>query len=93
LAATAAYVAITRIAKSGVATDNKTFANISATSASFPLLGGTYGMSCVASTYGTVTLQTLAADGSTWLTAMTAFAANGYESADLPSGTYRVALA
>jgi hypothetical protein len=50
-------------------------------------------MSCVASTYGTVTLQTLAADGSTWLTAMTAFAANGYESADLPSGTYRVALA
>ena len=93
MAATAAYVAITRISKSGVATDNKTFSNISATSASFPLLGGTYGMTFLASTYGTVTLQLLGAAGSSWLTAMTAFAANGYESADLPAGTYRVALA
>ena len=76
-----------------MATDNKRFRNLGATSASFPLLGGTYGMSCSASTYGTVTLQMLGADGSSWLTAMTAFASNGYESADLPAGTYRVALA
>jgi hypothetical protein len=57
------------------------------------LLGGTYGMTCLASTYGTVTLQMLAADWATWLTAMAAFATNGYESADLPAGTYRAALA
>jgi hypothetical protein len=47
----------------------------------------------IASTYGTVTLQALGPDGSTWLTAATAFAANGTETADLCPGQYRVALA
>jgi hypothetical protein len=56
-------------------------------------LGGKYGVTCKASTYGTVTLQILAADGTTYLPAMTAFAADGYASADLPEGQYKVALA
>ena len=34
-------IAITRMTKDGVTTDNKTFTNLAATSASFPLLGGT----------------------------------------------------
>jgi hypothetical protein len=42
---------------------------------------------------GTVTLQKLAGDGSTWLTALTAFSADGYGTAFLPEGDYRVALA
>jgi hypothetical protein len=40
-----------------------------------------------------VTLQTLAADATTWLTALTAFAADGFAVVDLPPGQYRVAVA
>ena len=44
-------------------------------------------------TAGSVTLQRLAPDGSTYVTCMTALTANGYESADLPSGTYKLTVA
>jgi hypothetical protein len=36
-------------------------------------------LACIASTYGTVTLQALGPDGSTYLTAATAFSVNGTE--------------
>lgn len=75
------------------AIDGKSFSNISATTAAFTLDGGTYGVDVVGSGFGTVTLQKLAVDGTTWLTAMTAFSANGYATASLPAGSYRVAVA
>jgi hypothetical protein len=93
MAATAAYVNISHIPVAGAAGDAQGFSNINATTAAFHLLGGKYGVTVKASTYGTVTLQILAADGSTYLPAMTAFAADGYASADLPEGQYKVALA
>jgi hypothetical protein len=73
--------------------DSKTFSNISATTAQFTLLGGTYGVTAVATWGGrSVTLQVLAPDGTTWVTALTAFAANGYGSLSLPPGQYRLAV-
>jgi hypothetical protein len=94
MAATAVYASITSVpGDGGTVSETKAFSNISATTAAFLLKGGKYFLSCIASTYGTVTLQTLGADGSTWLTAATAFAANGTETADLCGGQYRFALA
>jgi hypothetical protein len=43
--------------------------------------------------FGSVTLQTLAFDLTTYITAATAIAANGVTIVDLPAGTYRFALA
>ena len=63
--------------------------NASATGGSFELTGGIYLLECVASLYGTVTLQTLGPDGVTWLNCATAFSANGTETAYLTRGTYR----
>ena len=94
MAATAVYAAITRILKGGESSrDSFAMSNSNATSATFPLMGGTYTVDVIGSTFGTVTLQRLGPDGSTFLTAMTAFAANGTATADLPSGTYKLALA
>jgi hypothetical protein len=94
MAVTAAYLAICTIpGDGGTVSESKTFANIAATTASFLLKGGKYGVSCVGSTFGTATLQVLGPDGTTWLTALTAFAANGYATVDLPIGSYRFALA
>ena len=42
---------------------------------------------------GSVTLQRLAPDGSTYVTVLTAFTTAGYASANLPSGTYQIAIA
>jgi hypothetical protein len=69
------------------------FSNIAATTAAFTLSGGTYQLTVVGATFGTVTLQVLGGDGSTWLTAQTAFAANGTASVNLAPGSYRFALA
>lgn len=73
--------------------ESQVFSNIAANTAGFTLRGGNYGVKCMGTGFGTVTLQVLADDGSTWLTAMTAFSAAGYASAYLPSGTYRFAVA
>jgi hypothetical protein len=93
MAATAVYVNINRIPYWSVADDAKAFLNINATTAAFQLQGGKYNVDVIGSTFGTVTLQRLGPDGSTYLTAMTAFAANGLAVADLPKGQYKVALA
>lgn len=95
MAATGAYVRIACI-PAGVAyqTDaGPVISNISSTTAAFQLAGGLYGVTVVATNYGTVTLQILGPDDSTYLTAMTAFSANGYATANLPPGKYKVALA
>ena len=74
--------------------DSQTFTNISADTEVFNLAGGEYGKSVVATwESSSVTLQILAADESTWLTAATPSTANGFETADLPPGQYRFHVA
>lgn len=96
MAVTAVYVRLAHIFRGdGVQGVDRvvTFSNISATTASFHLAGGTYHITVVGATFGTVTLQVLGGDGSTYLTAATAFAANGAVSVNLAPGTYRFVLA
>jgi hypothetical protein len=93
MAATLASVSITRIPADATASENKSFSGISASSSAFVLQGGKYQVSCVASTYGTVALSVLSADGSTFLPSFTAFAANGVQVIDLGQGQYKVVLA
>ena len=73
----------------------KKWSNISATPATFALRGGLYTLTVMATwnSTGTVTLQRLAPDASTYVTALTAFSANGYATAQLPSGTYKLTIA
>jgi hypothetical protein len=69
-----------------------TFSNISATPTSFALQGGLYAVTAKG-TWGTATLQRLAADATTYVTCLTAIAADGYATVSLPPGTYRLLLA
>jgi len=95
MAASAAYVALTHIPTAAApGREAVQFSNIGATTASFRLTGGQYGLTVVATfAAGSVTVQILAWDGTTWLTAMTAVTVAGYSSAYLPGGVYRIALA
>lgn len=68
------------------------FSNISATTAAFALRGGRYNVDVIGTGFGTVTLQRLGPDGSTWLPALANFTANGTQLADLASGSYRFAI-
>lgn len=71
------------------------FSNLSATPTTpFTLRGGAYGVT-VHATWGggSVTLQRLAADGSTYVTVLDAFTADGYASVNLPGGTYQLTIA
>jgi hypothetical protein len=70
------------------------YSNISATPAEFKLRGGCYGVMANATWGGgSATLQRLSADGSTYVTVLTAFSADGYAPVNLPSGTYRFLVA
>jgi hypothetical protein len=71
----------------------KSWSNISTTPAAFTLPGGLYGLTVMGTGFGTVTLQRLAPDASTYITCLTAFAANGYASAQLPTGKYQLTIA
>ncbi len=94
MAVSAVYVTLTHISLDvGGSRESTQFSNISATTAAFQVMGGRYGITCMGTGFGTVTLQTLAGDGSTYLTAATAIAANGVTIVDLPAGTYKFALA
>lgn len=74
--------------------EKQVFSNISATPASFTLRGGQYAVTSTATWGGgSATLQRLAADGSTYVTCLTAFSADGYATVNLPSGTYRLLIA
>lgn len=74
--------------------ESQIYSNISATTAAFSLKGGMYAVT-VTGTWGggSVTLQRLAANGSTYVTALTAFAADGLQTQILPPGTYKFAVA
>lgn len=94
MAATAAYVTVARIPINGRSDEAYQMVNaVPASDAAFKLQGGLYGVTCKAATYGTVTLQILAGDGSTYLTALTAFSTDGYATIYLPPGQYRIHLA
>jgi hypothetical protein len=93
MAATAVYASITRISPGSLSTDNQKFSNIAASSSVFQLLGGTYGIAIILSTPGTVTLETLGPDGTTFLPVTAAIATNGYSTAILAQGQYKVVLA
>jgi hypothetical protein len=75
---------------------NESFVFKNATSAQGPFIlrGGSYGVTALGTWGGgSLTLQRLADDGSTWITCLTAFSANGYASLNLPAGTYQFAIA
>ena len=67
------------------------FKNVSTTQGPFTLRGGNYGLTCHATWGGgSVALQRLSTDGSTYVTVLTALTADGYGDANLPSGTYQL---
>ena len=76
--------------------EHQKFTNISATTAAFNLVGGQYGVDCTATFGGgSVKLQKLLADGSTYqsVSSGTDFAAAGYATVYVPPGTYRFTIA
>lgn len=74
--------------------EKQEFKNISATPAAFTLRGGQYAVTVTATWGGgSATLQRRATDGSTFVTCLTAFNADGYATVNLPSGTYRLLIA
>lgn len=73
--------------------ENFAFKNVSTTQGPFTLRGGNYGVTAHATWGGgSVTLQRQAPDG-TYVTVLTAFAADGYQNQNLPSGTYQLLVA
>lgn len=94
MAATNVYVKITPVSSEPVVQGIPvSFSNIQATSTAFSLQAGEYAVECIATTFGTVTLQLLGPDGSSYVTAATAFSANGVAVYKLPSGTYKITIA
>lgn len=76
--------------------ETHTYSDISASTAAFTLRGGAYGVT-VKATWGggSVKLQRLAADGSTYVSVSsdTDFSADGFAVVNLPWGTYRLTVA
>lgn len=106
MAATAAYIRIAAIPLGRNVQNDAVaaYSNISATTAAFTLTGGgLFAVSVKASTYGTVALQMLGPDDTTWLAVptqngatgayATTFAADGVGLVYLSPGQYRFALA
>jgi microcystin-dependent protein len=89
--ASGVYLTASRITDSSVSVESVSFGPISATTALFSLLGGNYGLTAIG-TFTTCTLQKLAGDGSTLVTAATQFSAVGYETAYLSQGQYKWAI-
>jgi hypothetical protein len=82
----AAQVAWRGCVVSSTSAESVKFSNVSATTTGFPLKGrATFG-GC------SVTLQTLAADGTTWVPLGTAITAAGNQTYDLPTASYRFAI-
>jgi hypothetical protein len=69
------------------------FSNISASTGAFTLQGGKYGLDISATwSSGNAQLETLAADGSTWIAVGSSITANGFSNYDLPPGQYQLAI-
>lgn len=78
----------------GTATETIKFSSIAASTAPFNLKGGRYDIVATATGAGTMGLQILAADGSTFIPVHTAFAAvTGFVTVDLPPGVYKFVIA
>jgi hypothetical protein len=78
---------------SATAVEAVTFKNISASTAAFALRGGKYAVVANATGTGSMGLQMLAADGSTFVPAHTAFVAvTGFTTVDLPPGSYKFVM-
>lgn len=76
--------------------DRTNFQNIAATTSAFELKGGQYLVTAVATfSGGSVKLQILGPDGTTWIdaAAATSFTAAGAGTAYLPNAQYRIAIA
>ncbi|MCK1275590.1 hypothetical protein IVB46_10140 [Bradyrhizobium sp. 61] len=75
--------------------DQQAFSNISATPATFKLNGGSYGITVIATWGGgSVDLKRLAADGSTYVSVLSAtFTANAFQTVNVPPGTYQLTIA
>ena len=70
------------------------FDDVDATPAAFVLQGGLYAITITATWGGgSVTLQRLAADGSTYVAVADAFSADAFQTISLPPGTYRLLMA
>ncbi len=93
MAVSAVYCIISKIPTFGPWEQPNVQANISATTGTFILQGGKYAMDVIGTSFGSVTLQRLGPDGSTYVTAATAVVANGAATLDLPPGLYKLALA
>jgi hypothetical protein len=97
MAATALYARVGRIREPGAVADGYGVSNGDGT-ATFNLKGGQYLVEVKASTYGTVALQKLGPDGSTYLAVKNAagsavsFTADGTLVAQLSDGTFKFAL-
>ena len=75
-------------------TDSYLASNISATTAAFNLQGGQYAFEYSATWGGgSVTLERLGPDKTTFIACATAWSANGYATAYLPYGTYKLVVA
>lgn len=70
------------------------FKNTSTSTGAFEIKAGKWAV-MVNATFGggSITLQKLSSDGSTYVTALTAFTAAGFATADLPDGKYRFTVA
>lgn len=74
--------------------ETRRFSNISATTAAFQLSGGQYIITRTATWGGgSLQLQLLGPDGSTYLGVHTALTANGIANVYLPAGTYKFNVA
>lgn len=77
-----------------VRTDAVSFTNISATTSAFTLKGGLYMFICKATGWGTVKLQMLAGDGTTYVDVpSSSLTADGALTVQIPGGTYKVNIA
>lgn len=86
------YIDVVRINEvSGDIDDAKSFANVSATPASFKLQGGKYGVTVIG-TFTNYQVQKLGGDGSTYVGVQTAVTSAGMSVLDLPVGDYKVVL-
>jgi hypothetical protein len=93
MAVSAVYCLISRIPGNGPWEQAHLESNISTTSSPFTLQGGKYAMDVIGTSFGSVTLQRLGPDGSTYVTAATAVVANGAATLDLAPGVYKLTLA
>ena len=99
MAATALYASITKVRDNAYPVGDSYSVSNGDGTATFTLRGGHYTVDVVASTFGTVTLQRLGPDGSTYVGvkndagAAITFSANGSLNVQLSAGQYKFALA